>query len=120
MEQELSLRYKIPSENIISALIYHELGHMLNQFIIVDKTEYKSVGAYEEKWYNGVEEQSILESLFQLDKEFMKENITWYAVDDYKECFAELIAESMISSTPREPARKLKEYLIKEGYFKEF
>lgn len=93
---------------------------MLNQFIIVDKTEYESIGVYEEKWYSGVEEQSILESLFPLDEEFVKENITWYAVDNCKECFAELMSEIMVSLIPREPAKKLKEYLIKEGYFKKF
>lgn len=120
MVDEISERFYINKTNSMDAVIYHELGHMLAQQIIRDNSKDCILKEIWDKHDKSEEEEKILSKLFPLTKEYIEQNITWYASTELRECFAELIAEIMTSQNPREPAQKLKEYLIEHRYFKEF
>lgn len=120
MVNEISERFHINKTNSMDAVIYHELGHMLAQRIIRDNSADCILKEILDKEKNSIEEEKILSKLIPLTKEYIEQNITWYASTELRECFAELIAEIMTSQNPREPAQKLKTYLIEKGYFREF
>lgn len=120
MIEDESERFNINKINGFDAVIFHELGHVLDQYIIVKNTDDPYFLNYQMKDDDSEEAKRILTNLFSMNKKYIKKNISWYACKDESECFAELIAEIMTSSTSRKPAKKLKDYLIKEGYFKEF
>ena len=120
MVDEISERFHINKTNSMDAVIYHELGHMLAQRIIRDNSVDCILKEILDKEKDSIEERKILSKLIPLTKEYIEQNITWYASTELSECFAELIAEIMTSQNPREPAQKLKAYLIEHGYFKEF
>ena len=120
MVNEISERFHINKTNSMDAVIYHELGHMLAQRIIRDNSADCILKEILDKEKNSIEEEKNLSKLIPLTKEYIEQNITWYASTELSECFAELIAEIMTSQNPREPAQKLKTYLIEHGYFKEF
>ena len=120
MVNEISERFHINKTNSMDAVIYHELGHMLAQWIIRDNSADCILKEILDKEKNSIEEEKILSKLIPLTKEYIEQNITWYASTELSECFAELIAEIMTSQNQREPAQKLKTYLIEHRYFKEF
>lgn len=120
MVDEISERFHINKTNSMDAVIYHELGHMLAQRIIRDNSADCILKEILDKEKDSIEERKILSKLIPLTKEYIEQNITWYASTELSECFAELIAEIMTSQNPREPARKLKAYLIEHRYFKKF
>lgn len=120
MVNEISERFHINKTNSMDAVIYHELGHMLAQRIIRDNSADCILKEILDKEKNSIEEEKILSKLIPLTKEYIEQNITWYASTELSECFAELIAEIMTSQNQREPAQKLKTYLIEHRYFKEF
>ena len=120
MINDESKRFNVNEVDGFDAVIFHELGHVLDQYIIVKNTDEPYFLNYQMKDNDSEEAKKILTNLFPMNKKYIKKNISWYACKDESECFAELIAEIMTSSTPREPAQKLKKYLIEKGYFKEF
>lgn len=120
MIEDESERFNINKINGFDAVIFHELGHVLDQYIIVKNTDDPYFFNYQIKNKKSEEAKKILTNLIPLNKKYIKKNISWYACKNERECFAELIAEIMTFSTSREPAKKLKDYLIKEGYFKKF